>query len=84
MTFHHLKPGDTAIRMLGGSIPMLVKVVEVLPDRIRCDVAEGPVITDGNYWEFDRATGAEIDDELGWGPAHGVTGSFLKGTNDGL
>ena len=28
-------------------------------------------------WQFDRATGAEIDEELGWGPPPLITGSYL-------
>lgn len=28
-------------------------------------------------WKFDRATGAEVDEELGWGPLPLITGSFL-------
>ena len=28
-------------------------------------------------WTFDRQTGAEVDEDLNWGPHYGVTGSFL-------
>jgi hypothetical protein len=28
-------------------------------------------------WEFDRETGAEVDEELGWGPG-GVTGLYIE------
>jgi hypothetical protein len=28
-------------------------------------------------WTFDRETGAEVDDGLRWGPAYGISGSFL-------
>lgn len=37
--------------------PIELKVTEVTDSRIIC----GP-------WQFDKLTGAEIDDELGWGP----------------
>lgn len=30
----------------------------------------------GMIWKFDRKTGAEIDDDLGWSPAR--TGTYLK------
>ena len=34
-------------------------------------------------WEFDKKTGAEIDDDLGWGPPtaeepNKMTGSFIE------
>lgn len=51
---------------------MELKVSKVTDDLIFC----GP-------WKFDRMTGAEIDEELGWGSkdSEGVirTGSFIKG-----
>jgi len=59
-----LKPGDTVVRMLAGEIPMPLKVTEVTEDLIKC----GP-------WQFDRATGAELDEELGWTVEK--TGSWL-------
>lgn len=35
-------------------------------------------------WAFDAETGAEVDDELGWGPEYGRTGSFIEPRdNDG-
>ena len=45
---------------------MRFKVTQLTADRIIC-----------GGWEFDRQTGAEIDEDLGWGPG-GVTGSFLE------
>jgi hypothetical protein len=35
-------------------------------------------------WEFDRLTGIEVDEEIGWGPG-GVSGSYIeaKGEKDG-
>lgn len=49
------KVGDEVIRNLGGTVKMPLKVTAVTEDRIIC----GP-------WEFDKTTGAEIDEELGW------------------
>ena len=76
MSFQHLKVGDKVTRMLAGTVPMELLVVEVLDDKVKCDTPEH-FIKDGQYWEFDRDTGTEIDEDLGWGPAHGVTGSYL-------
>lgn len=64
--FQHLKIGDRVTRLLAGTIPQPLRVVEVREDRIVC----------GGGWEFDRETGAEIDDDLGWGPH--FTGSYLR------
>lgn len=58
--------GDEVVRWLGGTIPMRLKITAITDDRIVC----GP-------WEFDRVTGAEIDDELDWGPPPKMTGSYL-------
>jgi hypothetical protein len=62
--------GDTVLRWFGGmGAPMRLRVTAVTEDRIIC----GP-------WEFHRATGAEIDDLLGWGPAS-ATGSIIRGVS---
>lgn len=68
MTHHDwllsLEPGDVVTRMLGGSVPMHLKVskVDLL---IHC----GP-------WTFSRKNGAEVDESLGW--TETCTGSFIK------
>jgi hypothetical protein len=62
----NINPGDTVTRMLAGTIPMKLKVSTVSPSKIVC----GP-------WEFCALTGAEIDDDLGWGPPPQMTGSYL-------
>jgi hypothetical protein len=63
--FEHVKPGDVVTRMLGGEIPMKLKVQTVTDTIIDCG------------WTFDRKTGAEIDEDLGWGPPPKTTGSYL-------
>ena len=79
MSFMHLKVGDKVTRSLAGVVDMSMIVKEVTPELLVCDVDQEPSpITDGKYWTFDRLTGAEVDEELGWGPATGVTGSVLK------
>jgi len=57
--------GDIVTRWLAGSIPMDLRVAEVTDDLIMCG------------WEFDRKTGAEIDEDLGWGPPPKMTGSYI-------
>ena len=54
-------------RLLAGTIPVELRVSEITDDRIVC-----------GGWEFDKATGAEIDDDLGWGPPPKMTGSYIK------
>ena len=58
--------GDSVVRQLGADGPeMILKVTAVIADRIIC----GP-------WEFDRRTGGEIDDDLGWDGVR--TGSVIR------
>ncbi|HLX33819.1 MAG TPA: hypothetical protein VKR30_01105 [Candidatus Limnocylindrales bacterium] len=63
-----IKVGDVVIRMLGGA-PMNLAVSAVDEQLIECGGPHG--------WHFARDTGWEVDDEIGWGPAHGMTGSYL-------
>lgn len=65
MAFEHVKAGDTVTRLICGTMPMELAVTKVDDKLIHC----GP-------WTFDRVTGAEVDEDLGWGPAG--TGSVLK------
>ena len=62
-----LEAGDTIIRMLGGSLPMPLKVTAISENEIICGA-----------WTFDKVTGAEIDHDLCWGPQYGRTGSYIK------
>lgn len=74
----HVKVGDRVLRKFPGlhdfeSGPVVKLVVtDVDDDLIYCG-------SKGAVWSFDRATGMEVDHELGWGPAYGVTGTFLVG-----
>jgi len=63
--FEHIKPGDQVTRLICGTMPMELKVTKVDDKLIHC----GP-------WTFDRVTGGEVDEDLGW-TAH-QTGSVLK------
>lgn len=68
MKLEDVKVGDIVTRVMAG-LPMQLKVSEVTDDLIKC----GP-------WEFDKRTGAEVDEDLDWG-IHG-TGSYLL--HDGI
>lgn len=77
-----LKVGDKVTRMLGGKLAMPMHITKVTEDRIFA-VADGAVnlMKDDDFdehWQFDRDTGIEEDEDLGWGTKYGVTGSFLK------
>lgn len=62
-----LKAGDRVDRWFSDRGPaMTLTVTEVDDALVHC----GP-------WHFDRASGAEVDEDLGWGPASGVTGSYI-------
>lgn len=65
-----IKIGDMITRWLAGTIEMQLRVTDITEDRIICGNNGG--------WEFDKKTGAEIDDDLGWGPPPKMTGSFIK------
>ena len=62
-----LKVGDKVFRMLAGVVEHPLRVTEVTEDEIICDA-----------WKFCIRTGAEIDEDLGWGPPPRMTGSFLR------
>ena len=64
--FENLKVGDVVTRMLGGTIPMRLSVSAITDRIITCSA-----------WQFDKASGAEIDEELGLGPLPLMTGSYL-------
>lgn len=66
MKLEDIKEGDVITRLLGGSIPMELKVSKVSEDFIVC----GP-------WLFSRKTGLEIDKDLGWDGIT-VSGSYIK------
>ena len=68
MSYSNIKVGMRVKRLLAGSIEMDLNVTEVTEQTIAC----GP-------WVFDKKSGAEIDEDLGWGPQFGRTGSYIKG-----
>lgn len=70
MSFRDIKPGEEVVRMLGGMVKMTLLVDHVDDNFIYVGFEKGG-------WKFCRDTGAEVDEELGWGPQFGVTGSFL-------
>lgn len=72
-----LVAGDVLMRDLGG---VLVALPYLGARDGLIHAGFGPALC----WTFDEATGAEVDDEIGWGPAHGVTGSCLVGVRRGV
>ena len=62
----NLKVGDLVTRWLAGTIPMTLRVTGISHAIVECA-----------DWTFDRATGAEIDEDLGWGPPPRMTGSYI-------
>ena len=69
--FRSVKTGDVVTRLLGGTVPMRLRVTSVDDERIWCSA-----------WCFDRETGAEIDEYLRWGPRYGYTGSILSANDE--
>lgn len=69
MNTKELQIGDYVTRMLAGTLPMELIVTEITDDLIICGA-----------WKFDRRTGAEVDEDLNWGPPPQSTGSFIKPT----
>jgi hypothetical protein len=72
MNFRDVKVGDKVARAMAGTVVMELTVTEVDDKLIHCA-----------DWTFDRDTGAEVDEYLGWGPDSGGTGSYLVETNTG-
>lgn len=68
-SFRAVGVGDTVTRLLAGSIPMSLVVTDIDERFIHCGGPGG--------WKFDRSTGIEVDEELGWGPQFGISGSYL-------
>lgn len=66
------KVGDAVVRNMGGVI-MTFMVTEVTEDKIIC-----------GWWTFDKATGAEIDEDLNWGPPPLSTGSYITAPNQSV
>ena len=66
MNSQDVKVGSEVVRLLGGEISMPLKVTALTDAQIVCGA-----------WTFDRKTGAEIDEELEWGPPPLATGSYL-------
>jgi predicted nucleotidyltransferase len=60
-----IKIGDKVTRMLAGAIPMQLTVTNISEDFIYC-----------GEWKFDRETGAEIDEVLGWTKTN--SGSYIR------
>jgi len=71
-----LEIGDRVNRFLLNLPPMPLFVVKVTEDRVFCGIwplakPEDPQASP--VWEFCRATGHEIDDDLGFGPGRTIS-----------
>ncbi|MEJ8816041.1 hypothetical protein WKW77_33635 [Variovorax ureilyticus] len=63
--------GDTLTRMLGGTIPMQLKVTRANERFVYC------ATPGGDEWTFERDSGVEYDSGLRWGSEFGISGSFI-------
>ena len=57
--FRHFQKGDKVRRMLVGVIPRDLIITEVTDDLIICD-----------WWQFDRDSGIEVDDDISCPVSH--------------
>ena len=76
MKFDYLNPGDRVLRSFAGAgMEMIVRSKQ--ESTIICDALQADGSIFPGEWTFDLTTGAEVDEDLGWGPQFGITGSFL-------
>lgn len=78
--FRSLRVGDNVIRLMGETVPMRMRVLKVEGGLIYAthdEISTATAIRKNLIWTFDAETGAEVDHELGWGPAYGITGTRL-------
>jgi hypothetical protein len=64
--------GDVVVRNLGGVL-MELKVTDLTDELIIC----GGTKDEHVGWRFGKKTGAEVDEDLGWGPPPKYTGSYI-------
>lgn len=62
-----IKVGDIVVRFIAGLIPQELKITEITDTLVKC-----------GDWTFDLNTGAEIDNDIGWGPPPKMTGSYIQ------
>jgi len=78
----NVKPGDLVRRVMAETVHMDLLVVHVDERLIYCAV-KGSTIGEpapenmGSVWTFDKETGVEEDEDLGWGLATRISGSRL-------
>ena len=73
--FSDLKVGDHLKRSLGGMRPAWVIVGEITGTTFRVGSLDG-IIPWQEGWTFNKETGLEIDEELGW-DGKTITGSYI-------
>jgi len=78
MSLRDLEVGDKVVRLMGGlEMPGTVMFIEEDLIYVACEGTEG--WSKESLWRFDRDTGCEEDEDLGWGKEYGVTGSYIRG-----
>lgn len=67
-----IQVGDTVTRWITDGKGRWQPLMDVVVDRVQDGVIyAGP-------WTFDATWGTEIDEDLGWGPGYGVTGTIIR------
>lgn len=74
--FSSLKIGDKLTRVLGGVVEMPVIVGYIDENIFKVGEVDG-VISWEDGWAFNKHTGLEIDEDLGW-DGISITGSYIK------
>lgn len=74
--FGHIKAGDKVVRCLAGVAHQPLIVTKVDEELIHCCFGCEQA-GECRGWTFDRATGIEVDHDIGWGLESGFTGSYL-------
>lgn len=83
-TFRDLKIGDHVTRNIGShqeglpDVKIQMVVMDVTDKTLVCAAPGTEDWPLEELWTFDRDTGVEEDEELGWGVKFGVTGSYLQ------
>lgn len=74
--FTDLKIGDELTRVLGGEVEMPVIVGYIDDNTFKVGSVKGAISWEDG-WTFNKHTGLEIDEDLGW-DGISKTGSYIK------
>ena len=77
-----MQVGDIVARYLGdGKKFMNMRVLRIDKEKelVHCAAIDKDTGAEAALgWTFDLRTGAEVDEDLEWGPRWGITGSYIK------